>query len=59
MKLVKEKMDETVDSIMAFSTHIIDNENNRAYTESEIQMAHHLRLAIIFYRAREYKDKII
>ena len=53
MALVKLKMDETVDSIMAFAEHII-NADNRAYSVSELEMAHHLRLAIIFYRAREH-----
>lgn len=56
MQLVKVKMDETVDSIMAFAEHII-NADNRAYSVSELEMAHHLRLAIIFYRAREHHAK--
>ena len=53
LKLVKIKMEETVESIMAFANHII-NATNGQYTVSELEMAHHLRLAIIFYRAREH-----
>jgi len=52
LKLRKEKMTETIDSIVIFSEHII-NSVNQGYSSSELELAHHLRLAVIFYRARE------
>lgn len=52
--LVKEKIDEIVDSILSFSNCILENKiTGTPYSASEIELAQHLRIAIIFYRARE------
>jgi hypothetical protein len=51
---VKEKINEVVDSMLHFANCILgeDTSGNR-YTMSEIELANHIRIAIIFYRARE------
>lgn len=48
---VKEKINEVVDSVLAFANRIIDDCG--LYTISEFELATHLRMAVIFYRARE------
>lgn len=48
---VKVALDEVVDSVRDFSDRII--ENSDGYTVNEIELAHRLRLCVIFYRARE------
>jgi len=54
-KEVKEKIDEVVESVLAFANSIIDYLH--LHTVSEAELAHHLRLAIIFYKARENAKK--
>jgi hypothetical protein len=49
---VQEKINEIVDSMLAFANSII--EDFEMYTVSEAELAHHIRLAIIFYRAKEH-----
>jgi len=48
---VKEKLNSVVDSLVLFSNEII--KKPELYTISEGELAHNLRSAIIFYKARE------
>lgn len=47
-KEVKEKLNDTVESIDSFANSIIDN--NNLYTKNEIELAQLLRMSILFYR---------
>lgn len=53
---VKERMDSVVDSILLFANAILEPDEGEIYTISEIELAQHLRIAAIFYRAREDKN---
>ena len=53
---VKVALNEVVESVRDFSERII--EHAEGYTLSEIELAHQLRLCVIFYKARERGEEI-
>lgn len=48
---MENEITEVVDSIMQFANAILDGNNRYSYSESKL--AYELKMAIIFYRARE------
>ena len=48
---VKAALEEVVDSVRDFSDRIIEHADG--YTLNEVELAHRLRLCVIFYKARE------
>lgn len=53
---VKVALNEVVESVRDFSERIIEHADG--YTMSEIELAHQLRLCVIFYKARERGEEI-
>ena len=51
--LVKARLNESVEAILAFADNILDEERNRCYSPKDIQLAHHLKVAITFYQEME------